>query len=128
MSLGFVVGESKPTFVTAITSRSLHVGEYVKIGSEEGDILGLVEKSSVTSMAFADVRNFDEAAESIAIAEMNKRDKTFTSHIGILGFLENLRRGQSIVPRGPPPCRVLRSPSLQSRTLTRYSVQRMTGG
>jgi hypothetical protein len=29
MSLGFVVGESKPTSVTAITSRSLSVGEFL---------------------------------------------------------------------------------------------------
>ena len=102
MSLGFVVGESKPTVVTAITSRALSVGEYVKIGSEEGEILGLVERSSVSSAAFTDVRNFDEAMESTEIAELNKRDKTFTAHIGILGFLENLRKGQSIIPAIPP--------------------------
>ena len=101
MSLGFVIGESKPTFVTAITSRALSVGEYIKIGSEEGEILGLVERSSVSSAAFTDVRNFDEAVESTEIAELNKRDKTFTAHIGILGFLENLRRGQSIIPAIP---------------------------
>jgi len=39
LSLGFVVGESKPTFVTAITSRVLSVGEYIKIGSDEGEDL-----------------------------------------------------------------------------------------
>ena len=86
MSLGFVIGESKPTSVTAITSRALSVGEYIKIGTEEGEILGLVEKSSVSSAAFTDVRNFDEAAESTEIAELNKRDKTFIAHIGILVF------------------------------------------
>ena len=102
MSLGFVIGESKPTFVSAITSRALSVGEYIKIDSEEGMILGLVERSSVSSAAFTDVRNFDEAAESIEIAEINKRDKTFTAHIGILGFLENLRKGKSIIPSIPP--------------------------
>ena len=114
MSLGFVIGESKPTFVTAITSRALSVGEYIKIGSDEGEILGLVEKSSVTSAAFADVRNFDEAAESTEIAELNKRDKTFTALIGILGFLENLRRGQSIIPAIPPiPGTEITQPSKQ---------------
>ena len=89
MSLGFIIGESKATFVTAITSRALSVGEYIKIKTDEGEILGLVERSSVSSAAFTDVRNFDEAEESIEIAEINKRDKTFTAHIGILGFLEN---------------------------------------
>jgi DNA helicase HerA-like ATPase len=102
LSLGFVIGESKPTIVTAITSRALSVGEYIKIGSDEGEILGLVERSSVSSAAFTDVRNFDEASESTEIAELNKRDKTFTAHIGILGFLENLRKGQSIIPAIPP--------------------------
>jgi len=102
LSLGFVIGESKPTSVTAITSRALSVGEYIKIGTDEGEILGLVEKSSISSAAFTDVRNFDEAAESTEIAELNKRDKTFIAHIGILGFLENLRKGKSIIPAIPP--------------------------
>ena len=65
MNTGFVIGESKPTFVTAITSRPLSVGEYIKIDSDEGEILGLVEKSSVSSAAFADVKNFDEAVEKV---------------------------------------------------------------
>jgi len=73
LSLGFVIGESKPTLVTAITSRALSVGEYIKIGTEEGEILGLVEKSSVSSAAFTDVRNFDEAAESTEIADKQER-------------------------------------------------------
>jgi len=102
LSLGFVIGESKPTSVRAITSRALSVGEYIKIGTDEGEILGLVEKSSISSAAFTDVRNFDEAAESTEIAELNKRDKTFIAHIGILGFLENLRKGKSIIPAIPP--------------------------
>ena len=102
MKIGYVIGESKPTFVTALTTSPLAIGEYIVIDSEEGRILGLVEKSSVSSAAFADVRNFDEAAESKEIAEMNKRDKTYTAHIGILGFLDRLQKGQSIIPAIPP--------------------------
>jgi len=102
LSVGFVIGESKPTFVTALTSRPLAVGEYTIIETEKGKILGLVEKSKVASAAFADVRNFDEASESLEIAEMNKRDKTYTANIGILGFLEKLQKGQSIIPAIPP--------------------------
>ena len=84
MSLGFVIGESKPTIVTAITSRALPVGEYIKISSDEGEIIGLVERSSVSSAAFTDVRNFDEASESTEIAELNKRETKHSLHI--LGF------------------------------------------
>jgi hypothetical protein len=114
LSLGFVIGESKPTSVTAITSRALSVGEYIKIETDEGEILGLVERSSISSAAFTDVRNFDEAVESTEIAELNKRDKTFTAHIGILGFLENLRKGKSIIPAIPPiPGTEITQPSSQ---------------
>jgi len=102
LNIGYVIGESKPTFVTALASRPVSVGEYVIIDSDEGRILGLVERSSVSSAAFADVRNFDEAAESTEIAEMNRRDKTYSAHVGILGFLDNLQRGQSIIPAIPP--------------------------
>ena len=34
MTLGFVIGESKPTVVTGQTSRSLPIGEYVIINSK----------------------------------------------------------------------------------------------
>jgi len=114
LNVGFIIGESKPTFVTALTSRPLSVGEYMIIDSEEGKILGLVEKSKVASAAFADVRNFDEASESIEIAEMNKRDKTYTAHIGILGFLDKLQKGQSIIPAIPPiPGTIVSQPTKQ---------------
>ena len=53
MTLGFVIGESKPTVVTGQTSRSLPIGEYVIINSKEGKIVGLVEKSVVSSAALA---------------------------------------------------------------------------
>ena len=49
MSLGFVIGEAMPTLVTAQTSRSLPIGEYVIIDSAEGKIIGLAEKSVVSS-------------------------------------------------------------------------------
>lgn len=102
MNIGYVIGESKPTYVNGLTSRPLSVGEYVIVESDEGRILGLVEKSAVTSAAFTDVRNFEEAEESTEIAEINKRDKTFSAKVGILGFLDRLQKGQSIVPAIPP--------------------------
>ena len=73
-----MIGESMPTLVTAQTSRSLPIGEYVIIDSAEGKIIGLAEKSVVSSAALDDVSNFDEALESIEIAEINKRDKSYT--------------------------------------------------
>ena len=102
MSLGFVVGESKPNVVTVQSSRALPIGEYVIIEVDEGKIVGLVETSFVTSAALSDVRNYDEAEESIELAELNKRDKSYTGKILILGFLEMLRKGKAILPAIPP--------------------------
>jgi DNA helicase HerA-like ATPase len=102
MNIGVVIGESKPTEVTAQSSRPLSVGEYVIVDSQNGKLLGLVERSIVSSDALADVRNFDEAMESKEVAELNSRDKNYKVKIGILGFLEKLQKGQSIVPAVPP--------------------------
>jgi len=102
MTIGFVIGESKPTMVRAQTARPLAVGEYVIIDSTEKKILGLVEKSSVSSAAFADVQNYEEAFESKEIAENNIRDKSYISNIGILGFLDGLKKGTPVLPAIPP--------------------------
>ena len=102
MIIGVVIGESKPTEVTAQSSRPLSVGEYVIIDSQDGKILGLVEKSIISSDALTDVRNFDEAIESKEVAELNSRDKNYKVKIGILGFLDKLQSGHVILPAVPP--------------------------
>jgi len=102
MTIGFVIGESKPTMILAQTSRPLSVGEYVIVDSDNGKLLGLVERSFVSSAALTGVHNFDEAAESKEIADINSRDKSFTSKVGILGYLEQLQKGKAVVPAIPP--------------------------
>ncbi len=102
MNIGVVIGEAKPTEVTAQSSRPLSVGEYVIVDSQNGKLLGLVERSIISSDALADVRNFDEAMESKEVAELNIRDKNYKVKIGILGFLDKLQKGQPIVPAIPP--------------------------
>lgn len=102
MTIGVIVGESKPTLVHAQTVRPLAVGEYVIIESQDGNLLGLVEKSSVESAALTDVRNFDEAVESKEVADINSRDKGYTAKIIVLGYLGMLQKGKAIVPAIPP--------------------------
>ena len=102
MIIGVVIGESRSTDVTAQSSKPLSVGEYVIIDSQEGRILGLVEKSIISSEALADTRNFDEAIESKEVAEINSRDKNYKVKIGILGFLNKLQDGLVILPAVPP--------------------------
>ena len=72
------------------------------IDSQEGQILGLVEKSIISSEALTDVRNYDEAIESREVADINSRDKNYKVKIGILGFLNRLQNGQMILPSIPP--------------------------
>ncbi len=102
MTIGVVIGESKPTEVTAQSSKPLAVGEYVIIDSQNGKLLGLVERSVVSSDALTDVRNFDEAIESKEVASLNSRDKNYKVKIGILGFLDKLQKGQAVLPAIPP--------------------------
>ncbi len=102
MTIGVVIGESKPTEVTAQSSRPLAVGEYVIVDSQKGKLLGLVERSIISSDALTDVRNFDEAIESKEVAELNSRDKNYKVKIGILGFLDKLQKGQPVLPAVPP--------------------------
>jgi len=102
LTVGIVTGESKSTEVSAQSSRPLSVGEYVIIDSQNGKILGLVEKSIISSEALTDVRNFDEAIESKEVADLNSRDKNYKVKIGILGFLDKLQKGQVVLPAVPP--------------------------
>jgi DNA helicase HerA-like ATPase len=102
LTIGVVIGESKPTEVIAQSSKPLSVGEYVIIDSQDGKILGLVEKSAISSDALTNVRNFDEAIESKEVAEINSRDKNYKVKIGILGFLGKLQKGHVMIPAIPP--------------------------
>jgi DNA helicase HerA-like ATPase len=102
LTIGVVIGEARPTDVTVQSSKPLSVGEYVIIDSQDGKILGLVEKSIISSEALTDVRNFDEAVESKEVADLNSRDKNYKVKIGILGFLDKLQKGQMILPAVPP--------------------------
>jgi uncharacterized protein len=102
MTIGVVIGESKPTEVVAQSSKPLAVGEYVIIDSQNGKLLGLVERSIVSSDALTDVRNFDEAIESKEVASLNSRDKNYKVKIGILGFLDKLQKGHAVLPAIPP--------------------------
>lgn len=102
MALGVVIGESRPTSVTAQTSRPLAVGEYIVIDSHDGKLLGLVERSFVQSAALTDIHNYDEAVESKEIADINTRDKSYTAKITILGLLAHLQKSRVVLPAIPP--------------------------
>ena len=100
--LGIVIGESSPTFVKAQTEKSLPIGEYVIINSSEGEILGFVESSVASSTALNEIKNYEEAVESLEIAKLSSRDKSFTTRIKMLGLVQSLKKGKTILPSLPP--------------------------
>ena len=102
MNIGFVIGESKPDFITIQSSKPLAIGEYVIVNSNEGEILCLIGKSVIVSDAFSVVKNYQEAEESKELANDNPRDKSFISNLDVLGFLSDLKKGKMILPSIPP--------------------------
>ncbi len=101
--LGIVIGVAKPDQVTFESKRPISLGEYVILQYGGGRVLGLIERSSITSDALGPaIRNYEEAFESRQVAEANKRDKSYKGHVRILGLLEDLKRGRGIIPSLPP--------------------------
>ncbi|MDH3765486.1 MAG: ATP-binding protein [Nitrosopumilus sp.] len=100
--LGIVIGESSPTVVKAQTEKSLPVGEYVIINSNEGEILGFVESSIASSAALNEINNYDEAVESLEISKLSSRDKSYTTRIRTLGLIQSLKKGKTTLPALPP--------------------------
>jgi len=101
--LGILVGETRPDRVHFESKRPISIGEYVILNYGKGKVLGLIERSQVTSDALsAGVRNYDEAYESRQVALENKRDKSYRAVIHVLGYVEDLKRSKSVIPALPP--------------------------
>ena len=88
--------------VKAQTEKSLPVGEYVLINSDEGEILGFVESSIASSTALNEIKNYEEAIESLEISKLSSRDKSYTTRIKTLGLIQSLKNGKPILPSLPP--------------------------
>lgn len=100
--LGIVIGEASPTIVNAQTEKSIPIGEYVIINSKEGEILGFVESSIASSTALNEISNYEEAIESLEVSKLSTRDKSYTTKIKTLGFMESLKKGKTMLPSLPP--------------------------
>jgi len=101
--LGILVGQTRPDKIVFESKRPISVGEYVILEYGRGRVLGLIENSQVTSDALGpSIRNYDEAHESRQVALENKRDKSYRGTVRVLGYVEELRKGKSIIPALPP--------------------------
>ena len=84
MNIGYVAGESTPSFVEVITSSALAVGKYIMIGSGSSGILGLVENSKVSSSAMDIAKDYRSAQEATQVSSIDLRDKRYTSKYATL--------------------------------------------
>lgn len=101
--LGILVGMARPDYVTFEARRPVSIGEYVILKYGRGKVLGLIERSSIASDALgSNIRNFEEASESRAVAAANRHDKSYKGNIRILGYLEELKKCKAIIPALPP--------------------------
>lgn len=103
MNLGILVGDTRPEKATFESRRPLSIGEYVVLNYGKGKVLGLIERSIVSSDALgASIRNYDEASESRQVALENKRDKSYKGIIRILGYIDELKKCKTVIPALPP--------------------------
>jgi uncharacterized protein len=103
VELGILVGNTKPDQVTFESKRPVSIGEYVILHYGRSKVLGLVERSSISSDALGtSIRNYEEASESKQVAVENRRDKSYKGHVRILGYLEELKKCKAIIPALPP--------------------------
>jgi len=101
--LGILVGVAKPDQVNFESKRPVSIGEYVTLDYGKGKVLGLVERSSISSDALNNnIRNYEEANESRQVAAENQRDKSYKGSVRILGYLDELKRCKVILPALPP--------------------------
>ncbi len=98
---GIVIGVTKPGYITFEGTGPVGLGEYVTINGDQEKILGVVESCLIKSDALDDISNFEEALESKAVAEINKRDKSFKVNVKILGILNLLKKSKVILPETP---------------------------
>src|ERR671923_1136242 len=101
--LGILIGVTKPDQVTFESKRPVSIGEYVILNFGRDKVLGLVERSSISSDALgSSIRNYEEAFESKQVAAENQRDKSYKGHVRILGYLDELKKCKAILPALPP--------------------------
>lgn len=100
--VGILVGRARPDEVTFESKRPVSIGEYVVLEYGGSKVIGLIERSSITSGTLGDdIHNYEEAFESRQVAAENKRDKSYKGTVRILGYLDSLKKGRAMIPAIP---------------------------
>jgi len=101
-AIGIVAAESSTDSFPFFASRPVKVGEYVVVGTPEGDALGFVESSIIRSELMATAGNYIAATEASKASSQNPRDKGYRAVARVLGLVSELRNGRVYMPSVPP--------------------------
>jgi len=102
-ALGVVASGALPYEFSVITGRPLPVGDYVVAPSADGrDVLGMVDRTEIRSIIMEKSTNSVGALAAGRLASANPRDKSYVSHVRVMGLLEELRSNRVMMPSLPP--------------------------
>tara|TARA_Y100001949_G_scaffold151471_1_gene137251 strand:+ start:776 stop:2341 length:1566 start_codon:yes stop_codon:yes gene_type:complete len=93
--IGLVITGTTPSDIEIITEQPQSVGTYVKILHQEGNCLGLIEKSEARSesMNENEMTDWETATETARMAKKNTRDIGYRAHVKVVGIIDSLAKG-----------------------------------
>ncbi len=97
-----VANGSKADRFSIISERPARLGEYVVAHTGDGDVLGMVEESVITSAIMEKARDYITASEAEKVASSNARDRSYASLVRVVGLVDSLKRGRPEMPSLPP--------------------------
>ena len=100
--VGIVCGESRPEGIAFTGPKSVRVGDFVTVETEDGPVLYMVESSRVQSELLSGMVDYITAEEARRASSKNPRDRVRIGIARALGLVEELRRGRRIYPALPP--------------------------
>jgi len=102
-ALGVVGSGALPYEFSAITGQPLPVGDYVVALSADGrEVLGMVDRTVIGSIIMEKATNSVGALAAGRLASSNPRDKSYVSHVRVMGLLDELRSNRVMMPSLPP--------------------------
>jgi hypothetical protein len=84
---------SKAERFSIISERPARLGEYFVAHTGDGDVLGMVEESIITSAIMENARDYITAREAEKFASSNARDRSYTSLVRVVGLVDSLKKG-----------------------------------
>jgi len=92
-----VANGSKADRFSIISERPARLGEYFVAHTGDGDVLGMVEETIITSAIMEKARDYITASEAEKFASSNARDRSYTSLVRVVGLVDSLKKGKPFI-------------------------------